>query len=233
MAAFKRSQGRKFDELRPISITKNYLKFAHGSALIECGNNKVICSATIEEKVPPFLEGKNKGWITAEYGMLPAATHQRTQRERTKVGGRTYEIQRLIGRALRAITHLDLLGERTIFIDCDVIQADGGTRCASITGAYIALHEALKQIDSHAHFFKDSIAAVSVGIVQDELLLDLEYNEDSKARVDMNFVVTGNNEFVEIQGTGEEATFTQKEMTEMTKLALQGIEKITALQRKT
>src|SRR3989338_5481923 len=226
----KRKNQRKPDELRPIRITKNYLKYAHGSALVEWGNNIILCSATIENKVPPWLEGKGKGWITAEYAMLPASTSQRTQRERQKIGGRTFEIQRLIGRSLRAVADLKKLGEKSIFVDCDVIQADGGTRCASITGAYVALAQAIKTLNLPSPMFKDCVCAVSVGMVKNNYLLDLDYSEDVLAKVDMNVVVTGKGQFVEVQGTGEEATFSREELKKMLDLALKGIKNVKKIQ---
>ncbi|MBI2026196.1 MAG: ribonuclease PH [Deltaproteobacteria bacterium] len=227
----KRKSGRAFDELRSIKLTKNYLKHADGSVLVEWGHNIVVCSATIDSKVPPFLEGKKKGWITAEYAMLPTSTHQRSERERKKMGGRTYEIQRLIGRSLRSIIDLKQIGERTVILDCDVIQADGGTRCASITGAYVALRLALmnKSIDLKA--LKDSVAGVSVGIVDGQVLLDLEYVEDSNASVDMNVIATPNGHLIEVAATGEEATFTQEELDQMLKIALLGIAKVVEIQQ--
>ena len=202
-----RTDGRKLAQLRPIKITPSYIKTADGSVLIEMGDTKVICTAKLEERVPPFLRNSGKGWITAEYGMLPGSSATRIGRERGKVGGRTHEIQRLIGRSLRAIADLRSLGERTIWIDCDVIQADGGTRTASITGAYVALTEAVRNwlgrgvisIDP----IKDAVAAVSIGIVKGRILLDLCYEEDSKEDVDMNFVMTGAGKFIEVQGTAE------------------------------
>ena len=226
----KRKDNRKPEGLRPIQITKNYLKYAHGSALVEWGNNIILCSAMIENRVPPWLEGKGKGWITAEYAMLPASTSQRTKRERQKIGGRTFEIQRLIGRSLRAVADLKNLGEKSVFVDCDVIQADGGTRCASITGAYIALSEAVKSLKSNSPILKDSVSAVSVGMVKDAYLLDLDYSEDVLAQVDMNVVVTGSGEFVEVQGTGEEATFSNQELKKMLALALKGIKHVKKIQ---
>ncbi len=228
----QRKDNRKPDGLRPIRITKNYLKYAHGSALVEWGNNIILCSAMIDNKVPPWLVGKGKGWITAEYSMLPASTSQRTQRERQKIGGRTFEIQRLIGRSLRAVADLTKLPEKSIYIDCDVIQADGGTRCASITGAYIALFEAVKTLGPSSSILKDSVCAVSVGMAQEKYLLDLDYSEDVAAKVDMNVAVTGQGEFVEIQGTGEEATFSKEELKKMLSLALKGIKKVKKIQDK-
>ena len=215
-----RFDNRKFDQMRFVKITRNYLKYAEGSVLIEVGNTKVICAATIEERVPPFLKGSGQGWITAEYSLLPRSTQTRNAREsaRGKVSGRTHEIQRLIGRALRSVIDLKALGERTILIDCDVIQADGGTRTASITGAFVALVEAIAGVYNKDKPFpiKDFIAAISVGILSDNnAVLDLCYEEDSKAPVDMNVVMTGSGEFIEIQGTGEERPYTRTELNMM------------------
>jgi len=223
-----RFDGRKIDELRNVRITKNYLAYAEGSVLIEMGNTKVICTATIEDKVPPFLKGTGSGWITAEYGMLPRSTQTRKIREssRGKVEGRTQEIQRLIGRALRSVVKLEELGEKTIWIDCDVIQADGGTRTASITGAFIALVEALNKLfeskENSKLPIRSFVAAVSVGIVNGVSVLDLCYQEDSKAKVDMNVIMTDQGEFVEVQGTGEEAPFSRQELMELLELAEKG-----------
>ncbi len=220
---------RNFDELRPVSMTRGYMKNAEGSALIEVGDTKVICTASIEDKVPPFLRGNGQGWITAEYSMLPRATEQRTQREATRgrLSGRTMEIQRLIGRSLRAVINLKDLGERTLWIDCDVIQADGGTRTAAITGSFLAVVDALvalKQRGTLKNFpVKDYLAATSVGIVQHNLLLDLQYKEDVEAEVDMNVVMTGSGQLVEVQATGEEATYTRKQMNELMDLAEYGV----------
>ena len=220
-----RTDGRKANELRALTITPSYIKTADGSVLIEMGDTRVICTAKLEERVPPFLRNSGKGWITAEYGMLPGSSQERIGREssRGKVGGRTHEIQRLIGRSLRAIADLKSLGERTIWIDCDVIQADGGTRTASITGAYIALAEAargwLHRGIISSELIKDAVAAVSIGIVDRKILLDLCYDEDSRADVDMNFVVTGSGKFIEIQGTAEHAPFTRKQMDRMAEIA--------------
>lgn len=233
-----RHDNRVGNELRPISIETDYLIHPEGSVLISVGNTKVICTATVEDRVPPFLRGSGKGWVTAEYSMLPRATGQRTQREATrgKVGGRTMEIQRLIGRALRAVTDLEALGERTIWIDCDVIQADGGTRTASITGAFVAMTIAAGKI-AEKHALKkfpitDYLAATSVGVLEaGELVLDLNYVEDSAAAVDMNVVMTGAGAFVELQGTGEKATFTHEEMNELVTLAEQGIAQLFAKQK--
>src|SRR5512136_2949823 len=216
-----RSNGRSLDDLRPVSIIRNYLKHAEGSVLVSFGDTKVICTASVEENVPSFLRGKGTGWVTAEYSMLPRATHTRSQREsaRGKVTGRTHEIQRLIGRSLRAVMDLTLLGERSILIDCDVIQADGGTRTASITGAYVALVDAVRWLKENGMITADpvleAVAAVSVGMVNGEPLLDLNYEEDSSAEVDMNFVMTSSNRFVEIQGTAEGKPFTVEEMDAM------------------
>lgn len=227
-----RPDGRKNDELRPIKIEKNFIKNADGSVLIEFGNTRVICTASIENKVPPFLKDQKKGWITAEYGMLPRSTPVRMLREATagRVGGRTHEIQRLIGRSLRAVVDLEKLGERTIWIDCDVIEADGGTRTASITGGYIALREAIKKAMNVGMItenpIKDSIAAISVGIVTGEPRLDLCYQEDSQAEVDMNIVMTGSGKFVEIQGTAEIMPFSKENLLQLLSLAEKGIREI-------
>jgi ribonuclease PH len=232
-----RADGRKPTQLRPLTITPNYVKTADGSVLIEMGDTKVICTAKLEERVPPFLRNSGKGWITAEYGMLPGSSEQRIGREssRGKVGGRTHEIQRLIGRSLRAIADLKSLGERTVWIDCDVIQADGGTRTASITGAYIALVEAARKWRERGLLtvepVKDSVAAVSIGIVDGKILLDLCYIEDSKADVDMNFVMTGAGKFIEVQGTAESAPFTRKQMERMAEIAQQGIKELLKAQK--
>lgn len=220
-----RNNNRKNDEMREVKVTKNYIMYPEGSVLIEFGNTKVICNATIEEKVPPFLRGSGSGWITAEYSMLPRATNNRVQRESAKgrIMGRTMEIQRLIGRALRSAIDLPKLGERTVIIDCDVIQADGGTRTASITGAYLALELAIEKLIDEGKLNEipilSKVAAVSVGKVRNEILLDLEYEEDSRADVDMNIVMNNKGEFIEIQGTGEEATFTQKELLDFIKIS--------------
>jgi len=232
-----RPDGRKFDELRDIKITRNYLKSAEGSVLIEMGDTKVICAASIENKVPPFLRDMNRGWVTGEYAMLPRATDTRTVREsaRGKIGGRTHEIQRLIGRSMRSVVDLDALGERTIWLDCDVIQADGGTRTASITGAYVALKDAVsfarenKLIDVQP--VKDYVAAISVGIVDGEVRLDLPYVEDSNAEVDMNVVMTGAGKFIEVQGTAETNPFSSDQLQDMLGLAESGIKKLIAIQK--
>jgi ribonuclease PH len=233
----QRVDGRKPENLRPVRITRNYTKHAEGSVLIEVGDTKVICTATVEERPPMFLKGAGKGWVTAEYGMLPRATGVRSQREaaRGKVGGRTYEIQRLIGRSLRAVVDLAALGERTIWLDCDVIQADGGTRTASITGAFVAMADAMNKLREQGAISRipitDFIAATSVGRLAGEIILDLCYEEDSAAEVDMNIVMTGAGRFVEIQGTGEEATFTRQEMNSMINLAAQGISDLISYQK--
>ena len=214
------------------------MKHAEGSVLIEIGDTKVICSASVEERVPQFLRHTGKGWITAEYSMLPRSTHTRTSRDSLtgRGSGRTFEIQRLIGRSLRSVTVLNGFRERTIWIDCDVIQADGGTRTASITGAYVALVDAFRKMVKNGLIekvpLKDSVAAISVGKVEGKVLLDLNYEEDSRAEVDMNVVMTGHGKFVEIQGTAEEAVFTRKEMDELTALAQKGIKELTRIQKK-
>lgn len=232
-----RPDGRKPDELRPIKITRRYIKHPEGAVLIEMGDTKVICTATIEERVPVFLKGKGTGWVTAEYGMLPRSVPERLPRESSKgrIGGRTHEIQRLIGRALRGVTRLDILGERTIWIDCDVIQADGGTRTASITGAFIALADAFYAARSKGLIekfpLKDYLAAVSVGKVAGERLLDLNYQEDSNAEVDTNFVMTGSGEFVEIQGTAEGKSFSEDDLLAFIALGKKGMGELIGIQR--
>ena len=232
-----RTDGRKPKQLRPLRITPSYLKTADGSVLIEVGDTKVICTAKLEERVPQFLRNSGKGWITAEYGMLPGSSQARIGREsaRGKIGGRTHEIQRLIGRSLRAIADLRKLGEKTIWIDCDVIQADGGTRTASITGAYVALVEAVRGWLGRGIIkedpIKDAVAAVSIGIVEGKILLDLAYEEDSRADVDMNFVMTGSGKFIEVQGTAESNPFTNKQMGRMTDMAQQGIRELLKAQK--
>ncbi len=232
-----RIDGRTLDALRPVKITKDYIMHPQGSVLIEMGHTKVICSAMIEEKVPPFLKGSGSGWVTAEYGMLPASTQTRKIRDASKgkIDGRSQEIQRLIGRALRSIINLEKLGERTIWIDCDVIQADGGTRTASITGSFVALMLALNKMKENGMISElpitDYVAAVSVGVVGDEPMLDLCYEEDSRAEVDMNLVMTGSGKFIEIQGTGEERPFDQSELTQMLVLGEKGIRELMNLQK--
>ena len=225
------------NELRPIRITRNFTRHAEGSVLIECGDTKVICTASIDESVPPFLRGKGKGWVTAEYGMLPRSTDTRMRREASsgKQSGRTQEIQRLIGRSLRAITDMTALGERAIQIDCDVIQADGGTRCASITGACVALFDAVTQLKSRGLVtgepLRDFVAAVSVGMVDGQPVLDLDYAEDSNCDTDMNVVMLGSGGLVEVQGTAEGAPFSRAEMDAMIDLASDGIGRLVAAQR--
>ena len=232
-----RFAGRLRDQLRPISFQRQFTKYAEGSVLVCCGETKVLCNASVEERVPPFMRGQGRGWVTAEYSMLPRATHTRSMREaaKGKISGRTQEIQRLIGRSLRAITDLESLGEITVQIDCDVLQADGGTRTASITGAYIALHDALSGLVERGVLkkmpLKDSVAAISVGIVAGQPLLDLDYSEDSNADVDMNFVITGSGKFVEVQGTAEEEPFSLDELDKLRDLALQGCAQLADLQQ--
>jgi ribonuclease PH len=232
-----RADGRSPDALRPVIITRGYTKHAEGSALIEFGATKVVCTASIEERVPPFLKGKGGGWLTAEYGMLPRSTHTRSEREaaRGKQSGRTLEIQRLIGRSLRAVVDLARLGERTITVDCDVLQADGGTRTASITGAFVAVHDALRWMRARQMIaelpVRSFVAAVSVGLHEGVALLDLDYAEDSTCETDMNVVMTGAGHFVEVQGTAEGAPFTQAQMDRMLALARAGIESLIGKQR--
>lgn len=232
-----RFDGRKNDAMRSIKITRNYTRYAEGSVLIELGETKVICTASIEEKVPPFLKGTGEGWITCEYNMLPRSTQTRKQRDisKLKIDGRTMEIQRLIGRSLRSVVDLKSIGERTIWIDCDVIQADGGTRTASINGAFVALIDAVNKIHKSSPFnvypVRNFMGAISVGILNDARILDLCYEEDSKAKVDMNVVMTDEGKFVEIQGTGEESTFSRKELDEMLALAEKGVKHIIQAQK--
>jgi len=233
----RRSDGRGPETLRPVKITRHYMKHAEGSVLMEMGDTKVICSASVEDRVPPFLRNTGKGWITAEYAMLPRSTHTRTSRDSLtgRGNGRTFEIQRLIGRSLRSVTDLSGFEKRTIWIDCDVIQADGGTRTASITGAYVALVDAFKKMLKDGVIekipVKDTVAAVSVGRVDGRLLLDLNYEEDSRAEVDMNVVMTGSGKFVEIQGTAEESSFSKEELDALTKAARKGIRQLTNMQK--
>ncbi len=233
-----REDGRAENQLRKIKITRDFNLYAEGSVLIEFGNTKVICTASVSEKVPPFLKGQGKGWITAEYSMIPRATGERNQREsaKGKLSGRTMEIQRLIGRALRTAIDLDKLGERTVTIDCDVIQADGGTRTTSISGGYIALALAMKKLVNEGILAENpiisNVAAISVGIVGGTPMLDLKYSEDSAAEVDMNVVMNGEGRFVEVQGTGEEATYTRAELNQLLDLAEAGINEIIELQNK-
>ena len=233
-----RKDGRKPDELRPVTIERNFTKFAPGSVFIQMGDTKVICTASVDEAVPPYMKNTGQGWITAEYSLLPGSTPKRVVREsaRGKVNGRTQEIQRLIGRSMRAIANLSALGERTIWIDCDVIQADGGTRVAAITGGYVALVDAINWLRKNGKITDEpllgSVAAVSVGVVNDVSLLDLCYEEDFAAKVDMNIVLTGDGEYVELQGTGEQQTFSEKELAEMIKQAKKGINQLTQMQKK-
>lgn len=236
MSDFIRTEGRAAAALRPVAFIRKFTRYAEGSVLVCFGETRVLCNASVEERVPPFMRGQGKGWVTAEYSMLPRATHTRSMREaaKGKVSGRTQEIQRLIGRSLRAITDLEALGEITVQIDCDVLQADGGTRTAAITGAYVALYDALRGLVDKGTLTRmpllDSVAAVSVGIVEGEALLDLEYREDSNAAVDMNYVITGSGDFVEVQGTAEERPFTLAQMDAMRQLALDGCRQLTQLQ---
>jgi ribonuclease PH len=234
----QRSFDRAADALRPVRFHRRYTRHAEGSVLVEMGHTQVLCTASVEEKVPPFLKGKGQGWVTAEYGMLPRATNTRTSREAAsgKQSGRTQEIQRLIGRSLRAVTDLGALGERQVTIDCDVLQADGGTRCASITGAMVALADALAWLRGKGLVVRDPlrdfVAAVSVGIVAGEPVLDLDYSEDSGCDTDMNVVMTGAGHFVEIQGTAEKVPFTREQMSRLLDLSAEGIAELVALQRK-
>ena len=233
-----RASGRRTDELRPVRISRHYTRHPEGSVLIECGETRVMCTVSVEPDVPPFLRGRGQGWITAEYGMLPRATNTRTRREAAegRQSGRTQEIQRLIGRSLRAITDLKALGERTLRIDCDVIQADGGTRCASITGACVALHDAIAWCRAQGLVLgeplTDFVAAVSVGVVDGVAALDLDYAEDSDCDTDMNVVMTGRGGFVEVQGTAEGSPFTRGEMDRLVSLAEGGIRELIAAQKR-
>jgi ribonuclease PH len=233
--SYERTDGRAFDQLRETRITPGYSPYAEGSALIEVGNTKVICTASVEERVPPFLRNKGIGWVTAEYAMLPRSTHTRTNRETLRPAGRTQEIQRLIGRSLRTVVDTSLLGERQIMIDCDVLQADGGTRCASITGACVALALAVKKLLIEGKIkrnpIRSEVAAVSVGIVNGHPVLDLCYEEDSAAEVDMNVICTGTGKFIELQGTAEREPFDRDQMNAMLDLAEKGIGQLFTLQR--
>jgi ribonuclease PH len=237
MTSPPRADGRLPGQLREVRLTRGVMKHAEGSVLIEVGLTRVICSASVEDKVPSFLRNQGKGWVTAEYAMLPRATRTRTPRESSqgKVGGRTHEIQRLIGRALRSVVTLEALGDRTVWLDCDVLQADGGTRTASITGAYIALHEALQGLVRQGVLstlpILDTVAAVSVGIVGGRPVLDLNYDEDSQAEVDMNVVMTGRGDLIEVQGTAEGRPFTRRQLDEMLELAARGVADLTSRQR--
>jgi len=236
-ARLRRTDGRRNDEIRPVKITRDFIKYAEGSVLMEMGGTKVICTASVEEKVPPFLKDKGRGWVTAEYAMLPRATHERTAREavKGKQGGRTLEIQRLVGRALRAVTDQAEMGERTIWIDCDVIQADGGTRTASITGAFVALADAFAVLKKKNLIKKrpltDYLAAISVGKVGGDVMVDLAYAEDSLAEVDMNLVMTGRGRYVEVQGTAEHVPFDKKDLDEFLGLGWNAIQQLVALQK--
>ena len=233
----QRSSNRRHDQLRPVSFERHFTRYAEGSVLVSFGETRVLCTASVEESVPPFLRGAGKGWVTAEYSMLPRATQTRSPREaaRGKQGGRTHEIQRLIGRALRAVIDFEALGERTVVIDCDVLQADGGTRTASITGAWVALADAVDRLLAEGKLarspLRDSVAAVSVGMVGGKPLLDLDYNEDSGAAVDMNIVMTGDDRFVELQGTAEDEPFTDEELEAMRELGREGCRQLTTMQK--
>ncbi|HEX8495404.1 MAG TPA: ribonuclease PH [Pyrinomonadaceae bacterium] len=235
--SFARNDNRAADELRAVRLTPDYLPHAEGSALIEMGQTRVLCAASVEERLPPFLRGRGQGWVTAEYAMLPRATQQRTPRETGRGGpsGRTHEIQRLIGRSLRAIVNTSYLGERTVTLDCDVLQADGGTRTASITGAYVAFALACRRLLRSGKITRNpltgEVAAVSVGIVEGTPLLDLKYDEDSRAEVDMNVICTGDGRFIEVQGTAEGAPFTRAEMDALLELANRGIQQLLVAQR--
>jgi ribonuclease PH len=233
-----RNSGRALNELRKVKITKHYITHPAGSVLIQMGDTKVICAASVEDRVPPFLRDKKSGWVTAEYSMIPSSTHTRTTREasRGKLSGRTQEIQRLIGRSLRTIVDLEKMGERTVWIDCDVIQADGGTRCASITGAFIALALAFKKLKKEKIIdvipIRDYVAAVSVGIAEGKNILDLDYSEDSEADVDLNIIKTGSGGFIEIQGTAERDPFDDKQLGDLLALADKGIKELVEVQKK-
>jgi ribonuclease PH len=239
MMSFERTDGRAPDELRPVKIVPGYIPYAEGSVLIEMGLTRVICSASLDERVPPFLRNKNQGWITAEYAMLPRATQQRTPRETGRGGpsGRTHEIQRLIGRSMRAVADMSVMGERTITLDCDVLQADGGTRTAAVTGAFVALALANKRLlqskKISSSILRSEVAAISVGVVAGIPLLDLKYDEDSRAEVDMNIVCTGDGRFIEVQGTAERQPFTQAQLDDLLALAVKGINRLVDLQRAT
>jgi len=231
-----RHDARRPDQLRPVTLTRNYLRYPEGSVLVEFGETKVICTASVEEKPPPFLRGQGQGWVTAEYGMLPRATSTRVAREANRIGGRSQEIQRLVGRSLRAVVEMGKLGERTFWVDCDVIQADGGTRTAAITGGFVALVDAFAKLTQGGVLpglpVRDCVAAISVGVVGGTVVLDLDYIEDSSAEVDMNVVMTEAGEFVEIQGTAEQVPFTWERLREMLTLAEAGIKRLVALQRR-
>jgi ribonuclease PH len=231
-----RRDGRQPEDLRPIRLTRNYIKHPEGAVLVEVGETRVLCTASVEERVPPFLRGAGQGWVTAEYGMLPRATSTRTPREAGRTGGRTHEIQRLVGRSLRAVVEMVKLGERTITVDCDVIQADGGTRTAAITGGFLALADCLHGLQGAGRLLqdplRDRVAATSVGLVAGTTLLDLDYSEDSTAEVDMNVVMTGAGRFVEVQGTAEQTPFDLAQLETLLTLARRGIERLLELQRR-
>jgi ribonuclease PH len=231
-----RRDGRAPEDLRPVRLTRQYVRHAEGSVLVEVGDTRVICTASAEDRVPPFLRGAGQGWVTAEYGMLPRATSTRTPREAGRTGGRTHEIQRLVGRSLRAVVELAKLGERTITVDCDVIQADGGTRTAAITGGFLALADCIHQLQAGGRLLqdplRDAVAATSVGLVAGGPILDLDYSEDSTAEVDMNVVMTGTGRFVEIQGTAEQTPFDLTQLEALLTLAKRGIARLLELQRR-
>ena len=231
-----RRDGRSPADLRPVRITRNYVRHAEGAVLVEVGDTRVICTASVEERVPPFLRGMGQGWVTAEYGMLPRATSTRTPREANRTGGRTHEIQRLVGRSLRAVVELTKLGERTITVDCDVLQADGGTRTAAITGGFLALADSLRQLQASGKLLqeplRDRVAATSVGMIAGTPMLDLDYSEDSTAEVDMNVVMTGGGRFVEVQGTAEQTPFDLPQLEALLGLARDGIGRLLDLQRR-
>ncbi len=230
-----RADHRSPDQLRPLQLNRSFTRSAPGSVLISAGRTTVLCTASLDDKVPDWLAGRGKGWITAEYNMLPGSTSPRKRRDRTRVDGRTTEIQRLIGRSLRAVADLEALGERLITVDCDVLEADGGTRTLSITGAFLALVDAIAALDPKPERYplSDSVAAVSVGLVGAETLLDLDYSEDASADVDMNVVMTGSSRFVEIQGSGEEATFDDEQLDQLLRMAKEGIRQLRDIQRQT
>jgi ribonuclease PH len=231
-----RHDGRRPDQLRPVSLTRDYLRHPEGSVLVEFGDTKVICTASLEDRVPPFLKGQGKGWVTAEYGMLPRSTNTRSNRERGGPSGRSQEIQRLVGRSLRSVVEMAKLGERTVWVDCDVIQADGGTRTAAITGAFVAVADALAGLVKTGLLagspLRDTVAAISVGMVGNRAVLDLDYVEDSTAEVDMNVVMTGAGAFVEVQGTAEQTPFGKERLDELLALAGEGIARLVGLQRR-
>lgn len=237
--SYARTDGRAYEELRPVKITPGFLPYAEGSVLIEMGQTRVVCSASVDERLPPFLRNSGQGWITAEYSMLPRATQQRTSRELGRGGpsGRTHEIQRLIGRSIRAAANMRLLGERTITLDCDVLQADGGTRTAAITGAYVAFALAVNRLlvagKIQRSIITNEVAAISVGVVENTPLLDLKYDEDSRAEVDMNVVCTGDGRFIEVQGTAEREPFSREQMDSLLALATTGLTSLIAIQRET